>query len=71
MFFLVFGGLQVSGGVPGEDFDMPNPNLRSRIAKSVTQRPTNEKNDLSIDRSIYVYDRLQKLGAYFEEKPPP
>ena len=31
---LVFGGFQMSGGVPGEDFDMPNPNLRSKMTKS-------------------------------------
>ena len=39
---------QPFGGKPGEDFDMQNPNLRSKIAKSVTQRPNNEKNELSI-----------------------
>ena len=32
------------GGVPGEDFDMQNPNLRSKIAESVAQMPKNDKN---------------------------
>ena len=50
MFFVVrahFGGFQVFGGVPGEDFDMQNPNLRSKMTKSDAQRPKTEKNKLS------------------------
>ena len=43
-----FGGFQAFGGVPGEGFDMQNPNLRSKVANSVAQRPKNEKNELSI-----------------------
>ena len=46
--FFAFGGFQVFGGVPGEDFDMQKSNLRSKIAKSVAQRPTIEKNEPSI-----------------------
>ena len=46
MLFLHFGGFQAFGGVPGEDFDMQNPNVRSKIAKSVAQSPKVEKNIL-------------------------
>ena len=30
--------------VPGEDFEVQNPNFKSKIAKSVAQKPNNEKN---------------------------
>ena len=44
-----FGGFQMFGGVPGEDFDMQNLNLRSKIAKSIAQSPKKRKtNCLSV-----------------------
>ena len=36
--FLHFGGFQAFGGVPGEDFDMQNPNLRSKMMENRPQR---------------------------------
>ena len=36
--FLHFGGFQAFGGVPGEDFDMQNPNLRSKMMENSPQR---------------------------------
>ena len=48
-FFLCFwhlGGFQVFGGVPGEDFDMQNPNLRSTMMENSLQRWKKRKIDI-------------------------
>ena len=36
-------GHMISGGVPGEYFDMPNPNLRSKSINLFAQRPKTGK----------------------------
>ena len=38
LLFSYFGGFQAFGGVPGEDFDMQNPNLRSKMMENAPQR---------------------------------
>ena len=38
IYFCHFGGFQAFGGVPGEDFDMQNPNLRSKMMENSPQR---------------------------------
>ena len=38
-----FGGFQAFGGVPGEDFDMRNPNLKSKMMESIPQRGRKKK----------------------------
>ena len=38
LLLLHFGGFQAFGGVPGEDFDMQNPNLRSKMMENSPQR---------------------------------
>ncbi len=44
------------GGVPGEDLDMQNPKLRSKIAKSVAPKQKNEKTELKMRSWGGVHD---------------
>ena len=47
--FFENSGFQTSGGVPGQDFDMENPNLRSKMK---SKRPQGGKKRKNLDYKI-------------------
>ena len=53
---------QISGRHPGEDFDMQNPNLQSKISNSFNQR---EKSVLHNFKQLLAYAHIKVVITFF------